>query len=264
LVRVNCSEISPQELEAEVFGYRRGAFRNATRDTTGKLALANNGTLHLDEVSDLPKSFQVKLLAVIQDRKYRRIGDTSDTPVSLTIVSTTTRNLAAEVKAGRFRQDLYFELNVLPIQCDALKDRPEDIPFLAKHFLDRSTAKLRLPATRLSKANIEALLDYAWPGNVRELENVIERAAILAKGGKLRIEFHSSTLDSGRDTKEIMSIADLRLLERDNLILCLRRSQGKVSGATGAARLLDVAPTTVYSRIKALSVTSADWNEGTG
>jgi transcriptional regulator of acetoin/glycerol metabolism len=107
-------------------------------------------------------------------------------------------------------------------------------------------------------------LDYAWPGNVRELENVIERAAILAKGGKLRIEFHSSTLDSGRDTKEIMSIADLRLLERDNLILCLRRSQGKVSGATGAARLLDVAPTTVYSRIKALSVTSADWNEGTG
>lgn len=259
LVRVNCSDISPQDLEAEIFGYRRGAFRGATRDTTGKLAHANNGTLHLDEVSDLPKAFQAKLLTVIQDKKFRRIGDTLDTPVTLTIVSTTTRDIVAEVAAGRFRQDLYFELSVLPIRCDALRDRPEDIPFLAQHFLDKTSNRLRLAPTRLSKANIEALLGYTWPGNVRELENVIERATILAQGGKLRIDFQKGPSAQADDKDDIMSIADLRRLERNNLIRCLRRSQGKVSGPTGAARLLDLAPTTVYSRIKALSVTKADW-----
>lgn len=259
LVRVNCSGIPAQSLEAEMFGYRRGAFRGAVRDTTGKLALANNGTLHLDEVSDLPKAFQAKLISVIQDGSFRRIGDTYDTPVSLRIVSTTARDLAAEVRAERFRQDLYFALSVLPIRCDSLKDRPEDIPFLAQHFLDRASDRLRLAPTRLSKANIQALLAYNWPGNVRELENVIERAAILAQGEKLRIEFQSGSAAQVNDTDDIMSFSDLKRLERDNLIRCLRRSNGKVSGATGAARLLELAPTTVYSRIKALCITDRDW-----
>jgi hydrogenase-4 transcriptional activator len=260
LVRVNCSDIPTQSLEAEMFGYRRGAFRGAVRDTTGKLALANNGTLHLDEVSDLPKAFQAKLIAVIQDGAFRRIGDAYDTPVSLRIVSTTARDLAIEVRAERFRQDLYFELSVLPIQCDALKDRPDDIPFLAQHFLDRASSRLRVSPTRLSKANIQALLTYTWPGNVRELENVIERAAILAKGGKLRLEFQPGTASKAKHSDDIMSVSDLKRLERDNLIRCLRRSQGRVSGATGAARLLEIAPTTVYSRIKALCVTQTDWS----
>ena len=260
LVRVNCSDIPSRSLEAEMFGYRRGAFRGAVRDTTGKLALANNGTLHLDEVSDLPKAFQAKLIAVIQEGAFMRIGDTYDTPVSLRIVSTTARDLAAEVRAERFRQDLFFELGVLPIHCDALKDRPEDVPFLAQHFLDRASSRLRLPTPRLSKANIEALLTYRWPGNVRELENVIERAAILAQGGKLRFEFHPPSATRDNDADDIMSISDLKRLERDNLIRCLRRSKGKVSGVTGAARLLELAPTTVYSRIKALCVSRTDWS----
>lgn len=260
LVRVNCSDIPARSLEAEMFGYRRGAVRGAARDTTGKLALANNGTLHLDEVSDLPKAFQAKLIAVIQDGAFRRIGDTYDTPVSLRIVSTTARDLAAEVRAERFRQDLYFELSVMPIHCNALQERPEDIPFLAQHFLDRTSIRLRLSPTRLTKANIDALLQYKWPGNVRELENVIERAAILAQGGKLRFEFYSRETANVADRTDILSISDLRRLERENLIRCLRRSQGKVSGATGAARLLELPPTTVYSRIKALNVTPADWD----
>jgi hydrogenase-4 transcriptional activator len=259
LVRVNCSDISLHDLEAEVFGYRRGAFRGATRDTAGKLALANNGTLHLDEVSDLPKVFQAKLMTVLQDKKFRRTGDTIDTPVNLTIVSTTSRDLASEVQAGRFRQDLFFELNVFLIQCDALKDRPEDVPFLAKHFLDRTLSRLRLPPTQLSKANIEALLSYDWPGNVRELENVIERAAILAQGGKLRFEFHSTPAKTHTMAGKILTGTDLRRLERENLIHCLRRSHGKVSGPSGAANLLELAPTTVYSRIKALSVSEDEW-----
>jgi DNA-binding NtrC family response regulator len=148
----------------------------------------------------------------------------------------------------------------MPIHCDALKDRSEDIPFLAQHFLDRASCRLRLPQSRLTKANIEALLKYGWPGNVRELENVIERAAILSQGGKLRFEFQSHRVENAEDGTDILSISDLRRLERDNLIRCLRRSQGKVSGATGAARLLDVPPTTVYSRIKTLSVTRTDWD----
>jgi PAS domain S-box-containing protein len=259
LVRVNCSDIPTRSLETEMFGYRRGAFRGAVRDTTGKLALANNGTLHLDEVSDLPKAFQAKLIAVIQEGAFRRIGDTYDTPVSLRIVSTTARDLAAEVRAERFRQDLFFELGVLPIHCDALKDRPEDIPFLAQHFLERASSRLRLPLTRISKANIEALVAYNWPGNVRELENVIERAAILAQGGKLRIEFQSGLVAKVDDKEDIMSNTDLKRLERDNLVKCMRRSQGKVSGPTGAARLLELAPTTVYSRIKTLCISEADW-----
>ena len=260
LVRINCSDIPTRSLEAEMFGYRRGAMRGAVRDTTGKLALANNGTLYLDEVSDLPKAFQAKLIAVIQDGAFRRIGDGHDTQVSLRIIATTARDLAAEVRAERFRQDLYFELSVMPIYCDALKDRPEDIPFLAQHFLDRASSRLRLPQSRLTKANIEALLKYGWPGNVRELENVIERAAILSQGGKLRFDFQSNSVANAKDGTDILSISDLRRLERDNLIRCLRRSQGKVSGATGAARLLDVPPTTVYSRIKTLSVTRTDWD----
>ncbi|KIN73338.1 sigma 54-interacting transcriptional regulator [Sulfitobacter guttiformis] len=260
LVHVNCSDITAQALEAEVFGYRRGAFRGAVRDTVGKLALANNGTLCLDEVSALPKSFQAKLMTVIKEGMFCRLGDTTDIRVDMTIISTTTRNLAAEVQAGRFRQDLFFELNVFSIQCDALRDRPDDIPLLAKHFLDRVSRRLRLPAARLSKANIETLLAYDWPGNVRELENVIERAAILAQGGKLQFEFQTGHGATVHASDRILSSADIRRIERENLIRCLVRSQGKVSGPQGAARLLELAPTTVYSKIKALSVSEDDWN----
>ena len=259
LVQVNCSDITSQALEAEVFGYRRGAFRGALRDTVGKLALANNGTLCLDDVSELPKSFQAKLIAVIKDGHFTRLGDTNHTRVDLRIISTTTRNLAAEVQAGRFRQDLFFELSVFAIHCDGLKNRPDDIPLLAKHFLDRASRRLRLAPARLSKANIEALSQYEWPGNVRELENVIERAAILAQGRKLQFEFQSGPAQSVDLDAQILSMSDLKRLERENLIRCLIRTHGRVSGPSGAARLLELAPTTVYSKITALAVTEADW-----
>jgi len=259
LVQVNCSDTTSQALEAEIFGYRRGAFRGAVRDTVGKLALANNGTLCLDDVSELPKAFQAKLIAVIKEGHFKRLGDDIHTRVDLRIISTTTRNLVAEVQAGRFRQDLFFELNVFAIHCDGLKDRPDDIPLLAKHFLDRASRRLRLPPARLSKANIEALSQYDWPGNVRELENVIERAAILAQGRKLQFEFQSGPAQSVDLEAQILSTSDLKRLERENLIRCLIRSHGRVSGPSGAARLLELAPTTVYSKITALAVTEADW-----
>ena len=254
LVRINCDHANPAELEAELFGHRRGAFPGAARDVTGKLLMAHNGTLHLDEVAALPPALQARLQDVLQSGVMRRLGDSTDVPVSLKVIATTSRNLLEEVRAGRFRQDLYFALNVLTIPCTPLKDRPEDIPYLARHFLDRTTRRLRLPKARLSKANIAALKQYDWPGNVRELENVIERTAILAQGGRLQFELQREEdgLTPGPD--RILTHEELRALEVKNLENALSRAKGKVSGPRGAASLLGIAPTTAYSKIKALGI----------
>ncbi|WP_227271843.1 sigma 54-interacting transcriptional regulator [Roseobacter weihaiensis] len=254
LVRISCDQMSASELEAELFGYRRGAFAGATRDTTGKLIMAHNGTLHLDEVAELPKVVQAKLHDVLQRGHFQRLGDSSQTPVSLTVVATTSRDLMAELRSGRFRQDLYFALNVFSITCEPLHDRSEDIPYLAKHFLDRTTRRLRLPATRLSKSNIDALMQYDWPGNVRELENVIERAAILAQGGRLKFDFQRPDSSFGTGADVVLTHEELRNLERENLQNALRRAGGKVAGQKGAAAMLGIAPTTAYSKIKSLGI----------
>jgi len=259
LIRVNCSDVPLRELEAEVFGYRKGAFRGAALDSVGKLALAQNGILHLDEVANLPKEFQAKLVTVIQARAYRRLGETTDKSVDVTIISTTSRDLTAEVKAGRFRQDLFFELNVFPMHCAALRDRPEDIPYLARHFLDLVQKRSQLDKIKLTKANIADLQAYKWPGNVRELQNVIERAAILSQNGKLSFDFKSSAPMGGEQDETILSQAELRELERDNLLRCLKRTKGKVSGSNGTARLLGLPATTVYSRIKSFGLSPKDW-----
>ncbi|WP_245897724.1 sigma-54 interaction domain-containing protein [Palleronia abyssalis] len=257
LVRLACSDISAGQLEREFFGYRKGAFPGAMRDTVGKIALAANGSLHLDEVSDLPRDFQAQLMEVLRRRAYRRIGDLADTPLDLRIISTTVRDLSAEVQAGRFRQDLYFALSVFPMRCEPLRDRPEDIPHLAQHFLDASTRRLKLPRTTLTKANVAALRQHHWPGNVRELENLIERAAILAQGRKLSFEFQEVRPAGSED---ILTAQDLKSLERDNLLRCLKRAGGKVSGARGAAALLGLPATTVYSQVRSFGITESDWS----
>ncbi|MGZ2256619.1 sigma 54-interacting transcriptional regulator [Roseobacter sp. A03A-229] len=254
LVRISCDHLSAQELEAELFGYRRGAFAGATRDKTGKLIMAHNGTLHLDEIAELPKGVQAKLYDVLQRGHFQRLGDSTQTPVSLTVVATTSRDLMAELRAGRFRQDLYFALNVFSITCEPLHERPEDIPYLAKHFLDRTTRRLRLPATRLSKSNIDALKQYEWPGNVRELENVIERAAILAQGRRLKFDFQRNGRALGNGADAVLTAEELRSLERENLQNALRRTKGKVAGHKGVAAMLGIAPTTAYSKIKSLGI----------
>ncbi len=257
LVRINCSEANRQGLEIELFGHKRGAFPGATRDQTGKLLMANNGTLHLDEIADLPKPLQAKLHDVLQSGHFQRPGDSSATPVSLSVVATTSRDLAAEVRAGRFRQDLYFALNLFSIRCEPLSNRSEDIPYLAKHFLDRTTRRLRLEQARLTRSNIKALQDYSWPGNVRELENVIERAAILARGGRLEFDFQLSAPAKNGGTEVVLTKDDLLQLERKNLENALVRAKGKVSGEQGAAAMLKIAPTTAYSRIKTLGIDPA-------
>ena len=254
LVRINCDQSSADKLEAELFGYRRGAFPGASRDTTGKLMMAHNGTLHLDEVAALPSRVQARLYDVLETGCVRRLGDSAETPVSITIVATTSRNLADEVRAGRFRHDLYFELNLLPVHCQPLKERPEDIPYLARHFLNRTTRRLRLPKARLTKANIAALKKYDWPGNVRELENVIERTAILAQGGRLKFELQGKEHDPSPLLDKVLTQEELRKLEIENFRNALERAGGKVSGAKGAATILGIAPTTAYSKAKAFGI----------
>ncbi len=254
LVNINCSETRLEILEAELFGHKRGAFPGATRDQAGKLVMANNGTLHLDEVADLPKPLQAKLFDTLQSGGFQRPGDTGKTEVALTVIATTTRDLAAEVRAGRFRQDLFFALNLFSIQCTPLNQRPEDIPYLAQHFLDQTIRRLRLPQTRLSRANISALEHYSWPGNIRELENVIERAAILAQGRRLEFDFQVNEPAALQDTNAILTFEELKTLERQNLERALQRTKGKVAGAQGAASLLGLPPTTIYSKIKSLGI----------
>lgn len=254
LVRINCDQEKASDLEAELLGYRRGAFVGATRDVTGKLLLAHNGTLHLDEVAKLPASVQASLQEVLRTGQFRRIGATTDTPVAAKVIATTTHNLLTEVRAGRFRQDLYFTLNVLSITSEPLKNRPEDIPYLARHFLDRTTRRLRLPKTTLSKANIATLECYGWPGNVRELENVIERAAILAQGGRLQFDFQIGQAESPHETDHVFTQKELRRQEIKNFENALRRAKGRISGKNGAAAILGIAPTTAYSKAKALGI----------
>jgi DNA-binding NtrC family response regulator len=242
------------ELEAELFGYRRGAFVGATRDVTGRLLMAHNGILHLDEITSLPSNIQAKLNDVLQRGQFRRLGDSAETTVSLKVIATTSRDLLSEVRAGRFRQDLYFTLNLFSINCEPLKDRPEDIPYLARHFLDRTTRRLRLPKARLSKANISALKKYDWPGNVRELENVIERAALIAQGARLTFDLQLGEGSVLPVSDRILTQKELRDLEVKNLENALRRARGRVSGKTGAAAILGIAPTTVYSKVKVFGI----------
>lgn len=254
LVRINCDQKKASDLEAELFGYRRGAFAGATRDVTGKLLMAHNGTLHLDEVATLPAKVQASLHDVLQTGHFRRLGDSTDIPVAAKVIATTSYDLLAEVRAGRFRQDLYFALNVLPIMTEPLMNRPEDIPYLARHYLDRTMRRLRLPKMTLTKANIETLQSYDWPGNVRELENVIERTAILAQGGRLKFDIQGGRSDVTTETNRVLTQKELRQLEIKNFEAALRRARGKISGKSGAAAILGLAPTTAYSKAKALGI----------
>ncbi len=259
LVRISCDQMQATDLEVDLFGYRRGAFPGAARDRTGKLLMAHNGTLHLDEVAGLPAGVQAKLYDVLQRGQVRRLGESAEAQVSLRIIATTSLDILAEVRAGRFRQDLYFALNLMSITCVPLKDRPDDIPYLAKHFLDRTTRRLRLPAARLSKANIHTLKQYGWPGNVRELENVIERAAIIARGGRLKFDLQLGDPPQPMGSDRILTIKELRGLERKNIENALRRANGRVAGENGAAAMLGMVPTTAYSRIKALGLNPVDF-----
>jgi PAS domain S-box-containing protein len=265
LIRVNCAAVPRELFESEFFGHVRGAFTGALRDRVGRFELADGGTLFLDEISEMPLELQGKLLRVIQEGQFERLGEEHTRKVDVRLIAATNRDLAHEVKEGRFREDLYFRLNVFPIESVPLRERVEDIAMLASHFLQRVGKRLNLPDLRLTHGDIRRLSAYSWPGNVRELENVIERAAILARGGRLaldlpatepehpRVSIPMSQATPGGDSA-VVTDEERRRRDRQNLVEALRACNGKVFGPGGAAELLGVKPTTLASRIKSLGI----------
>lgn len=262
LIRVNCAAIPRELFESEFFGHAKGAFTGALRDRVGRFELADGGTLFLDEVGEIPLDLQGKLLRVLQERQFERVGEERTRAVDVRLVAATNRDLKAEVKRGRFREDLYFRLNVFPIAAVPLRERPEDIPLIAQHFLRGVVRRLNVPELRLTEGDVRRLSRYDWPGNVRELENIIERAAILAVRGRLRFDLpepegiavSQRPLASERPNSAPVTEAERRALARADIVAALALSQGRIFGTGGAAEILGVKPTTLASRIKAFAI----------
>jgi transcriptional regulator with GAF, ATPase, and Fis domain len=264
LVRVNCASIPKELFESEFFGHVRGAFTGAVKDRVGRFELADDGTLFLDEIGEIPLDLQSKLLRVLQEGQFERVGDERTRTVKVRLITATNRDLLAEAKAGRFRLDLYYRLSVFPIEVPALRERLDDIGLLAEHFVKQSCRRLGVLKPRLTKLHVQELQSYDWPGNVRELQNVIERAVILAKGGKLEFNLPGrvnlvgavqpvAALPSS-DGEEELSLDELEVREREIVVAALRRSNWKIYGADGAAALLRIKPTTLVSKMKRLKV----------
>ena len=264
LVRVNCSSISKELFESEFFGHARGAFTGAIKDRLGRFDVAEGGTLFLDEVGEIPLQLQSKLLRVLQEKSYERVGEEKTRHADVRIIAATNRDLKKEVAEGRFREDLYYRLNVFQLKVAPLRERAEDIPLLVTHFVESLAEEHRCPKPRLTQAGITALLGYDWPGNIRELRNVIERAVILAQGGVLEFDvpaFGASpdlTSSAPRDVDKTeagyLTEAEIQQRERQNLFVVLQKAGWKVKGAGGAAELLGVSPTTVFARIEKMGL----------
>jgi formate hydrogenlyase transcriptional activator len=250
LVKFNCATIPEPLLASELFGHERGAFTGAIERRKGRFEQAHGGTLFLDEIGELPPELQVMLLRVLQEREFERLGGGDTIRVDVRIVAATNRDLMEDVRAGRFRSDLYYRLNVFPVRLPSLRERPEDIPPLVAHFAAKHGERFGRAINRIDRRSMKLLEGATWPGNVRELENVIERATILSRDGVLRIE--RDAIPNGN----LMGNMDerLRAQEREAIETALRASRGRVSGPNGAARALGLAPSTLDLRIKSLGI----------
>ena len=262
-IRVNCPSIPRDLFESEFFGHVKGAFTGAIRDRAGRFETAEGGTIFLDEIGEVPLEMQSKLLRVLQDKLYERVGDDRTLSADVRIIGATNRNLKKAVAAGRFREDLYYRLHVFPMQVPPLRERKDDIPLLAKHFLDLTVRELKCSKPRLTRAGVVRLQAYDWPGNIRELRNVIERAVILARGGMLEFDLPVTTSSApaarpgarpetqprAAAEPEFLTEAELEQRERDNLLAVLKKAHWKIKGPDGAAELLGVKPPTLLSRM---------------
>ena len=269
LVRVNCASIPKELYESEFFGHMKGAFTGALKDRAGRFEIADGGTLFLDEVGEIPLELQSKLLRVLQEQQYERVGDERTRQVDVRIIAATNRDLRKEVEAGRFRQDLYYRLNVYPIEVVPLRRRKEDIPLLAVSFLELAAKKLNCGKRPLTQAQVAKLQSYDWPGNVRELQNVIERAVITSRGNALHFDLpdlapssvvlpQTTSTPVSPGVMEIIPEIEMQRRDRENLLAALERCNWKVGGPGGAAELLGVKSTTLLSRIKKLALKKPD------
>ncbi|MDR4482421.1 MAG: sigma 54-interacting transcriptional regulator [Nitrospirales bacterium] len=264
LVRVNCASIPKDLYESEFFGHAKGAFTGALKDRAGRFQAADGGTLFLDEVGEIPLEMQSKLLRVLQEGEYERVGEETTRKVNVRIIAATNRKLAQEVEAKRFRQDLYYRLNVFPIEVAPLRNRKEDIPLLASMFMGHVRKKLNCTGRELTQAEVVKLQTYHWPGNVRELQNIIERAVISSRCGSVKFDLPVPQVNgaslktpikkNGDSPGEVLTDEDMRLRERANIETALKYTDWKIYGTGGAAQLLGIKPTTLLSRIKKMGI----------
>jgi len=260
LVKVNCASIPHELFESEFFGHVKGAFTGAHRDRVGRFELADGGTIFLDEVGEIPLALQSKLLRVLQESEYERVGDEATHRVDVRVIAATNRDLEEAVAEGRFREDLYYRLSVFPIDVPPLRERSDDVVQLASHFLERTCKDFGHRPLTLSRQQAALLKRYDWPGNVRELKNVIERAVILSQGKVLRLDLAMANIfengpqarpaDAVEPARAVMTEADLRELEKNNMLNALRLADWRVSGPNGAAQLLGIKPTTFTDRMR--------------
>jgi formate hydrogenlyase transcriptional activator len=266
LISLNCNAIAAGLIESELFGHVKGAFTGAAEHRGGRFQAADGGTLFLDEVSGLSLEAQAKLLRVLQEHEFEAVGSSKTVRVDVRVIAATNRELAPEVQAGRFRADLFYRLNVFPIDVPPLRERRADIPVLAEYFTQRMARKLGKPLERIAPATLAALNAHSWPGNVRDLQNAIERAAVLASGTTLVVDWdlgtghsHSEGADEGATAHgaappDSRSVETLEALERNHIIAMLKRTGGVIEGPNGAARLLGMKPSTVRHRLKKLGI----------
>jgi transcriptional regulator with GAF, ATPase, and Fis domain len=249
-VKVNCPAIPASLLESELFGHEKGAFTGADQTRVGRFEVADGGTLFLDEIGELPMEIQSKLLQVLQDRQFQRVGSSQNRTADVRVVAATNRDLGRALAEGRFRDDLYYRLAVFPITLPPLRERREDIPLLAWAFIARRQKSLGREIDRIPRRTMDALLAYPWPGNVRELENLLERALILSPGKTLVLEDALKT-PSSHPLRESPRMDDVA---RDHIVEVLERCRWKVSGPGGAGEILGVHPNTLRSRMKKLGI----------
>jgi PAS domain S-box-containing protein len=255
MVTVNCGALPENLIESELFGHEKGAFTGAFQQKTGRFEMAHHGTIFLDEIGELPLDLQAKLLRVLQEGEFQRLGGTKTIRVDVRVIAATNRNLEEEVEKGRFREDLFYRLNVFPIVNIPLRDRKDDIPLLVRHFIEKYNLRMGKRIEEVPQSVMKELMDYEYPGNVRELENLIERAVILSPGNKLTSNFQFKKTKSGAKK----SFASMDDMQRMYILEALRRTKGKVTGSGGAAELLKMNDKTLYSRMSKLGVGRNDF-----
>jgi len=251
LVKINCAALPGNIIESELFGHEKGAFTGAYTRKIGRFELANRGTIFLDEIGELPVDLQVKLLRVLQDGKFERLGNPLTIKVDVRIIAATNRDLEKAIKNSTFREDLYYRLNVFPIKVPSLRDRKEDIPFLAKHFIKKFCKKIGRKIEIIQQKVMDGLLTYDWPGNIRELENIIERAVIVCQGKRLEAGDWLPQKSMPAGTQDLTTLEEI---EKAHILKVLESTRWQVSGEKGAAKILGLNQNTLVSRLKKLNI----------
>jgi formate hydrogenlyase transcriptional activator len=254
MIKLNCAALPSHLVESELFGHEKGSFTGAFERRTGKFELAHNGTLFLDEIGEMSLDVQVKLLRALQEKEIERIGGKSVIKTNVRVIAASNRDLKKEVDEGRFRRDLFYRLNVFPITLPPLRERREDIPMLASHFINKFSQKTGQKIKTISSEALKKLILYDWPGNVRELEHIIERSALMTSGSiitEIQLQQDDNNLSALLPGTSLQSLKEN---ERAHILAVLKRTNGKIGGTGGAAEVLKIPSTTLHSKMKKLGI----------